>query len=697
MKKFERKDKNEKRRLAFEKRNAKKEMNLARYGSEGGTALVMAKTGEVNRRFVAAFLALVFAISTMVLGLNFATKAEDSASTPNPADYLEVNKTISANADGTYNINLEAYAKGEISDIAVTEKIPTDFIIIVDQSGSMATTDMPASQDSYTKVTSTTYPNLETVAEGRYYYLDETTGQYYRVYGKHGYLYYKYPANNYYADDFYGKGLFYYFSDATTTASGANGYYYYNTDDAAWYPISMAVEGHLIGEQSGMLYECRFSYDRNGTQVALPYSTSKSYHAYRQLLWNRIDAGSDKIVYDFYRRYLGYNGLFYRDIDGVEHAVPTVTGETTTNYCTENGANAVTSVNGSQQMRYDNLYTLKSGSSYVKTRLEALTQALNEFSTAVAAETDTFGAVDNKVAIVGFSSEGYKNTEILTGSDIGYRNNGYSFSEGSYYFPYKGQNYDNATTGSNGATNYTGPQYYNESGTGIVRIDNTHYKNALIAANNGTAGTVNPDLTKAIKSIGAYGGTKPADGFDMAANIIQQRTTKQYTLRSGEHEGDSVNRNVIVIYFTDGRPGNTSEVDQYEEANLVVNKAKTVKEMGASVFSIGVFGESDANPLTYSEYDSYTSEDDDDAHLYLLNFVRRSALIKSESYGFLGGKSGTITIITIAIGSPVSKPHTVIRRTTRSMTICPSLPQTIPVPAILWIRIGTVPVNPGRP
>lgn len=630
------KTKDEKRRLAFEKRNVKKEMNLARYGAEGGTALVMAKTGDFNRRFVAAFLALVFAISTMVLGLNFATKAEEPASTPDPADYLEVNKTISANADGTYNINLEAYAKGEISDIAVTEKIPTDFIIIVDQSGSMATTDMPASQDSYTKVTSTTYPNLETVAEGRYYYLDETTGQYYRVYGKHGYLYYKYPANTCYADDFYGTSLFYYFSNTMTTASGANGYYYYNTEDKAWYPISMAVEGHLFGEQSMMLYECRFSYDRNGTQVALPYDSSRNYHAYRQFLWDRIDDGSDMIVYDFYRRYIGYNGLFYRDIDGVEHAVPTVTGETTTNYCTSDGANAVTSVNGSQQMRYDNLYTLKSGSSYVKTRLEALTQALNEFSTAVAAETDTFGAVDNKVAIVGFSSEGYKNTEILTGSDIGYSNNGSSFSEGSYYFPYKGQNYDNAITGSNGATNYTGPQYYNESGTGIVRINNTHYKNALIAANNGTAGTVNPDLTKAIKSIGAYGGTKPADGFDMAANIIQQRTAKEYTLRSGEHKGDSVNRNVIVIYFTDGRPGNNSEVDQYAEANLVVNKAKAVKELGASVFSIGVFGESDANPLTYSEYDSYTSEDDSDAHLYRLDFVRRSKLIKSESYGFLG-------------------------------------------------------------
>ena len=160
MKKFERKDKNEKRRLAFKKRNVKKEMNLARYGAEGGSALIIAKSADFNRRFVAAFLALVFAISTMVLGINFATKAEEPASTPDPADYLEVNKTISANADGTYNINLEAYAKGEISDIAVTEKIPTDFIVVVDQSGSMDYKDMPVSYDKTIKMV-----DLETIGQ----------------------------------------------------------------------------------------------------------------------------------------------------------------------------------------------------------------------------------------------------------------------------------------------------------------------------------------------------------------------------------------------------------------------------------------------------------------------------------------------------------------------------------------------------
>ena len=69
--------KNEKRRLAFEKRNVKKEQNLARYGADGGSALVMAKTTDFNHRLLAALLALVFVLTTLVVGVNIFTRAEE--------------------------------------------------------------------------------------------------------------------------------------------------------------------------------------------------------------------------------------------------------------------------------------------------------------------------------------------------------------------------------------------------------------------------------------------------------------------------------------------------------------------------------------------------------------------------------------------------------------------------------------------
>ena len=137
-----RKTKEEKRRLAFEKRNVKKEMNLARYGAEGGSALVMAKSSDFNRRFVAAFLALVFAISCLVVGFSFAGNAEDvdgfnmETKTENG---LTLSKGLKSNGNGTYDIRLEAYSTGTTKKY--NEQIPTDYVLIADQSGSMSTND----------------------------------------------------------------------------------------------------------------------------------------------------------------------------------------------------------------------------------------------------------------------------------------------------------------------------------------------------------------------------------------------------------------------------------------------------------------------------------------------------------------------------------------------------------------------------
>ena len=64
-----RKTKDEKRRLLLTKKNVKQEARIAKYGSD--SVAVVAK--DMNHRFIAAFMALVFAISCMVVGINFAT------------------------------------------------------------------------------------------------------------------------------------------------------------------------------------------------------------------------------------------------------------------------------------------------------------------------------------------------------------------------------------------------------------------------------------------------------------------------------------------------------------------------------------------------------------------------------------------------------------------------------------------------
>ena len=52
-------------------------------------------------------------------------------------DNLVMNKSVKLEDNGTYTINLEAYAKGQVQTETQTEVKPADIILVLDQSGSM--------------------------------------------------------------------------------------------------------------------------------------------------------------------------------------------------------------------------------------------------------------------------------------------------------------------------------------------------------------------------------------------------------------------------------------------------------------------------------------------------------------------------------------------------------------------------------
>ena len=60
------------------------------------------------------------------------------ADDPTADSGMKISKTATANADGTYTITLEAFATGAQTTSTVTKDIPTDIILVLDQSGSMA-------------------------------------------------------------------------------------------------------------------------------------------------------------------------------------------------------------------------------------------------------------------------------------------------------------------------------------------------------------------------------------------------------------------------------------------------------------------------------------------------------------------------------------------------------------------------------
>lgn len=667
--KFKHKDKNEKRRLVMQKQNARKEMNVARYGADGGSALVMAKTADLNRRLMAAFLALVFAISTMVIGLNFVTSAEDPAPTANTKSAelesnLVLDKYITPQEDGTYDLTLSAFAKGTIKN--TTTQVPTDFIFVVDQSGSMSYEDMPLEYVAVDKETWTIrdiQPQYNVDSEKDeatpYYYYDEETGDYYRVYAKWGPMYELVPRQSLYLQALIDRSGLSWFRSAGEQTQEFDSMYYYQpsydplignslhpdralANDNHFYPLTMSVQN------APLYYYMTFAYkDINGTgrnmrwyyspneQDGTRSSTNNaifyynplnsrdpdfgpgdrvallSYNFVNQAIVYAAGQGSNPVVAvaqstlsdpnpGFYYRYtyaelgdlttgmyvqnpmfighVGYNQLCYRDSNGVERTL------IKTDYCDENDVPleiADGTAEANEKVWNGTLYTIaeENGTPKTETRLEALNRALSGFVNSVEQQAATY-ETDHRIAIVGFSSanngsNNYNNNELLTVPIT----DGATGSMGTTPGVTSGYSLDGKT--------HNGALY-----SGVGSISDATYYSSL-------ASTVSPEgqatLDKAVNSITAYGGTQPELGLEMAENIIRVRDAE---------EGLDTDRNTIVVFFTDGRPGNYATVNQYTEAGEVVAQAKAVKDRGATIYTIGVFNESDGNPLTYPENSS---------------------------------------------------------------------------------------------
>ena len=557
------KNKKEKRKVLLDKTASKRATRVEKYGSDS----VGAVATDFDKRFVAAFMALVFALSVLVVGVNFATKAdEETAANLNPSalysNDLYRSKTLSVNSDSTYNLNIETYSTGA----EISQQVPTDFVLVLDQSGSMAYNDMPTG--GFSEAGNSWEINSIANSSTAYYYYDSDSNEYYRVYAKRGYLYYQYAANQFYMDNLFNKYRHFHYFANKTVYQGSNGYYYYDETEGAWHLMYLHVQGTMVG---GLQYKCYlFYYNNNGEQTYIHNdSGNKDYYSYRQAAYVRMTSFSDKFDHPLWKRYVGYNELCYKDGNGKEHTL------VSTDYCNSNKV-PVSTAGGSTLAAYDGTLYIANNN---ETRLQALNTSAKAFIDLVASQTNTKAdgtveAVDHRISVVGFSSENtsyytYNNTELLSPDST--VSNGNSFSG----YSLDGKSHD-------------GPQYYDN-------ISTTQYQNSLVSTATDTGAA---SLKTSIDYVTAYGGTQPQDGFAMAKQVLTNRTETTYT----KADGTTGDRNTCVIFFTDGRPGNYTYSDQYAVANEVVAAAKEVKDLGAKVYSIGVFGESDGNPLTYSGY-----------------------------------------------------------------------------------------------
>lgn len=93
---------------------------------------------------------------TISYAANYALESEDQEEQEDPDNGLELSKTVSdLDANGKGTITLEAYATGATTTTTTQEEVPTDIVLVLDQSGSMDKS-ITSYTDEYTQYTTNT-------------------------------------------------------------------------------------------------------------------------------------------------------------------------------------------------------------------------------------------------------------------------------------------------------------------------------------------------------------------------------------------------------------------------------------------------------------------------------------------------------------------------------------------------------------
>ncbi len=119
---------------------------------EDSTEIVTSEiyTPTVNFTNVALFKDPVVGATTKRRLLSKSLKSSNSSSSTMVSQGgVNVDKTVVDNGDGTYDITLEAFATGSTITTEITEEIPTDIVLVLDQSGSMTNRMQTVSYEAY--------------------------------------------------------------------------------------------------------------------------------------------------------------------------------------------------------------------------------------------------------------------------------------------------------------------------------------------------------------------------------------------------------------------------------------------------------------------------------------------------------------------------------------------------------------------
>lgn len=475
----------------------------------------MKKTGS---RILGAFLStamIMTMLPTMMVSANEGADVKANDDSP-----IQLSKTATLQNDGTYTIDLEAYITGEIVTQIEKKNKPTDIVLVLDQSGSMAEAMSGLPGDSYSSAGEIT--NAQAY-EGAYYYKVEDN--YFPVTVKYA------STSNVekYVDD---AGNEY---DGSQVATTWENYYGKVIDANGPYLANSLIPVYRYKGVAGV----RYWYLRHDAEFFLGTPTSG------------IEAGSatdqTSLRNELRNKYQGQTVQFENDdyTAAIYTQLTPIYSHTYEYYYTDAEGNMVQlpAVGSSNNSECPYEFYVQSDAS--GRRLDVLQYAAKKFVDGVAADART-NNIEHRIAVVGFGSNdgGYDNTEILTGVALTTEKAPASNNNSNVYFP--------------DGFAHNGVAY---NGNGYDAAKNTALQSITTQKDN---------IDEAINALTAYGATETHYGMQMAQDILSARSA------------EDKERDAIVVFFTDGEPsteGKFAWQDTFENntAAETVNIAKELK------------------------------------------------------------------------------------------------------------------------
>ena len=295
-----------------------------------------------------------------------------------PDSGMKISKTAAANADGSYTIMLEAFATGSTVITEQKTDIPTDIVLVIDQSGSM---NDPIGGYTYTAYRTGGY-NSRNYHNDEYYPLRHNGGS--------ENLWHKRNNNEYIAVSVEQKMVY-------TAISGWSNRNYYDNQNSLYCLVSGEYKSVAVKKEGHLFSADEYWYTMDGQQIL--YTTGDS---------SIPNFGQYAPLYQSVKKY-----TYSYTLNGVTTVIEESFGD---------GSSPDT-----QFYRRD--YSSSAGG----TRLNALKNAATTFANAVAAKAagadgDISTPADNvnhRIAVVGFASGqyynstnyNYGNTEVFVGSN----------------------------------------------------------------------------------------------------------------------------------------------------------------------------------------------------------------------------------------------------------------------------------------